>query len=323
MSNLFGDHYSVLLNESIDLITEKPVDSNLVLVDLTFGGSGHTFALASKYPNSIIYCTDQDLDAYENGVKLIKEKGLEKRIFLLNMNFEEFPEYLKETHPEVKLDGVIADLGVSSHHFDTPERGFSFRFDANLDMRMNQNSSLTAKDIINEYDLEDLTQIITDYGEERFAARIAEKIVTDRKVEQITTTKQLENLVFHCYPKAMRHGKIHPATKTFQAFRIAVNRELDVVQNVISKLYKLLNNKGRLVFISFHSLEDRIVKREFKDLALNHMGLLITKRPMMAKDLELSENARSRSAKLRIIEKDETTEGFDDKGYKKKRKIYK
>jgi 16S rRNA (cytosine1402-N4)-methyltransferase len=323
MSKQFGSHYSVLLVESIDLITDKPVDSQMILADLTFGGGGHTFALASKYPNSTIYCTDQDLEAYENGLMLIKEKGLEKRIILLNMNFEEFPKYLEENHPDLELDGVVADLGVSSHHFDTPERGFSFRFDADLDMRMNQNAAVSAIDIINEYDLEDLTQIITDYGEERFAARIAEKIVTDREVERITTTKQLENLVFHCYPKAMRHGKIHPATKTFQAFRIAVNRELDVVQNVISKLYKLLNNKGRLVFISFHSLEDRIVKREFKDLAINHMGLLLTKRPMMAQDLELSENARSRSAKLRVIEKDETMEGFDDKGYKKKRKIYK
>ncbi len=323
MNKSFGAHYSVLLKETLDLITESSEDSNLVLVDLTFGGGGHTLALSKKFPNAKIYCTDQDQEAFKNGLEIIKKNELENRIFLFNINFEEFPKYFEKNYPDLKIDGVIADLGVSSHQFDTAERGFSFRFEANLDMRMNLENDLTAETIINEYDLEEITQIILEYGEDKFAKRIAEKMVEDRKVERITSTKQLENLVFHCYPKALRHGKIHPATKTFQALRIAVNRELDVVQNVISKLYKLLNNKGRLAFISFHSLEDRIVKTEFKNLALNHLGLLITKKPLMATVDELKENSRSRSAKLRVIEKSETSECLNVKGYKKKRKIYK
>jgi 16S rRNA (cytosine1402-N4)-methyltransferase len=322
MTNSFGPHYSVLLKESVELITERDVNEELVLVDLTFGGGGHTIALANMYPKSRVFATDQDQEALANGKKIIEENELQDRITLLNMNFEDFPDYFEKNYSDLKIDGVVADLGVSSHQFDTAERGFSFRFDANLDMRMNQDSDLTAEVIVNEYELEDIDQILQEYGEERFSRRIAEKIIEQRKIDRITTTKQLENIIFHCYPSKLRHGKTHPATKSFQALRIAVNRELDVVQNVISKLYKLLNNKGRLAFISFHSLEDRIVKREFKDLAINHYGLLLTKKPMMASEEELSENSRSRSAKLRIIEKDETTEGFDG-SYKKKRKIYK
>jgi len=246
---------------------------------------------------------DQDPDALKNGRKLIEEKKLGERIDLISSNFSQFPSLMGDKYPEIRFGGILMDLGVSSHQFDIPERGFSFKYDAPLDMRMNyeDDTQETAADICNTRSGEELEEIFREYGEERFSGRIAEKIV---EVRPIKTTKDLENIIFHCYPKKMRFGKIHPATRCFQALRIAVNEELGVLSEVLPQLTELLKTGGRLCVISFHSLEDRIVKRAFKELAKENESLkIVTKKPITPGESEIAANSRSRSAKLRVIER--------------------
>lgn len=300
----YGSHYSVLLNECIDCFQtiekEKPL-----FVDLTFGAGGHSSQIAIQIPSCSVISTDQDLEAIENGKKFIESLDLTNRIQLENMNFEDFPNWFRENHPNLRISGIMMDLGVSSHQFDTAERGFSFRFDADLDMRMNQNSDTTAADVLNNYTEEDIANIIFEYGEDRLSRVIAKNIIEFRNENPIKTTKELENICFHSYPKKMRHGKTHPATRTFQALRIYVNRELEVLENTLVNLFDLLDFGGRLQVISFHSLEDRIVKHKFKDIFKReeNTAKILTKKPIIPTTKELSENPRSRSAKLRIIEK--------------------
>jgi len=199
------------------------------------------------------------------------------------------------------------DLGVSSHQFDQFERGFSFRADAPLDMRMayDNDDILTASQILNEYEEEDIANLIFKYGEERLTRRIAAAIVEARQEGNITTTKELENICFHAYPKRERHKKAHPATRTFQALRIAVNDELGVLESTIEKLFGLLDKGGVLGIISFHSLEDRIAKHKFKEIFQTDKSIakILTKRPLLPSEGEVGENKRSRSAKLRFIQK--------------------
>jgi len=295
-------HFSVLKDECLNFMTENALD-NSYFADLTFGGGGHSFALIDLNESYKLIATDQDPDALNNGRKLIEEKKLSERVKLISSNFSKFPKLMKKNYSEIKFQGILMDLGVSSHQFDIPERGFSFKYDAPLDMRMNfeDDSIETAADICNTRSSEELEDIFKTYGEERFSRRIAEKIVEERP---INTTKDLEDIVFHCYPKKLRFGKTHPATRCFQALRIAVNEELGVLTEVLPQLVELLETGGRLCVISFHSLEDRIVKRTFKELAKSELHLrILTKRPITPSENEIAANSRSRSAKLRIIER--------------------
>ena len=306
----YTEHYSVLKDECLDHLLEKEGAAKGLFADLTFGGGGHTKAILESAPEAHVIACDQDPEALANGKKLIEQNHWEERLTLLDMNFENFPEAAQEILKQRGKDGfhgIVMDLGVSSHHFDSSERGFSFRHEGPLDMRMNPRSdSPTAADILNEASLEELERILKEYGEEKLATRIAQAIVEQRKKDPFESTKDLENLVFHCYPKKWRYGKTHPSTRTFQALRIAVNRELEVLTEVISQLPELLLPGGRLLVISFHSLEDRIVKHAFKRLAgpkKEGPYQILTKKPIVPSEEEQKENARSRSAKLRVLER--------------------
>lgn len=308
----YGSHYTVLKKECIDTLTEKaPTDAKSYYADLTFGGGGHSFEFLYRNPLFNVRSTDQDPDALKNGNARIESEGMLGRIKLINTNFVHFAEMIREHSPEVfeagGFQGILLDLGVSSHHFDEATRGFSFRFDGPLDMRMNHESDefMTAAEIVNTYDEKDLKRIFEEYGEEKNARKIAMKIVEERKVKAIETTKELENIVFHCYPKEHRYGKTNPSTRVFQALRLEVNRELEVLSNTITQLIPLLKMNGRIAIISFHSLEDRIVKNVFRDAsALTELPVeVLTKKPIFPTEEEISHNSRSRSAKLRILER--------------------
>lgn len=308
----YTGHYTVLKKECIDTLTENASTTDKsYYADLTFGGGGHSFEFLYRNTLFNVRSTDQDPDALKNGKNRIETEGMSERIKLINTNFVHFPDMIREHSPEVfeagGFQGILLDLGVSSHHFDEATRGFSFRFDGPLDMRMNYESDefLTAAEIVNTYDEKDLKRIFEEYGEEKNARKIAAKIVLDRKTKRIETTKELENIVFHCYPKEHRYGKTNPSTRVFQALRLEVNRELEVLTNVINQLIPLLKMHGRLAIISFHSLEDRIVKNVFRDAsALTDLPVeVLTKKPILPTEEEISHNSRSRSAKLRILER--------------------
>ena len=317
-------HYSVMLAECLDAMKKGAQDSgSKFFADLTFGGGGHTFALSDQIPDSTVYSTDQDPDALKNGEDNIIRRGKVGSIILLPMNFQEFPEWCEKNQMHGKLAGILMDLGVSSHQFDKMERGFSFRADAPLDMRMNygDNNIPTAADLLNSLSEKEIADIIFNYGEERLSRKIAARIVELRQKERIVTTGQIEDICFHAYPPKDRHGKIHPATRTFQALRIAVNEELTVLENTLPKLLPFLAEGGVLAVISFHSLEDRIVKHTFKEIVEKEdfPATILTKKPLTATDEELSQNSRSRSAKLRLIQRDSSQPGRVDGTKKKKR----
>lgn len=306
----YSSHYSVLKNESIDYVVANLDKDKYLVMDGTFGGGGHSFSLLEKDPRVHVLAFDQDPDAIANGKKRIENSEFKDRIYLYHSNFDQVTkvfEQFKNEHPEFTgLDGAILDLGVSSHHFDKKERGFSFRGEADLDMRMDyQNEEHeTAADVLNTYSVEDLTEIFQKYGEERFSKRIAGAVAEERSKAPLKKTKELENIIFHCYPKKMRFGKSHPATRCFQALRIHVNRELQVLEDVLKSLPNLLNEKGRIAIITFHSLEDRIVKHTFRNLGKEIEDLhVLTKKPILPSENEISENSRSRSAKLRVLER--------------------
>ena len=303
----YSNHISVLKTEVLEFFSENLKGHDL-FADLTFGAGGHTMAMANLHPEVRIVSFDQDPDALENGKNLISTHNLSKRIKLIDSNFEFFPDYFEENKKTQDyaggFKGILLDLGVSSHHFDDISRGFSFKGDSSLDMRMNNRIGITAADIVNQYDESDLATIFIEYGEEKFAKRIAAEICNKRKQALITTTSELENIIFHCYPKKMRFGKTNPSTRCFQALRIAVNRELELLTDTIPRLIDPLANNGRLAIISFHSLEDRIVKHSFKDLSRTRNDVkILTKKPIVPSEEELKINHRSRSAKLRILER--------------------
>lgn len=307
----FQGHITVLKDETIEGVIQNNVMSDdLYYVDMTFGGGGHCFALSSLAAGSKVVGLDQDPDALASGQERIMLEKKEGEIILEKSNFVNIDEVLnresvKQFIVSRSLGGCYADLGVSSHQFDVGERGFSFRFDGPLDMRMNpeDNSFESAADVVNDYDEESLSQIFQMYGEEKFSNRIAAQICVVREKEKIERTKQLEDIIFHCYPKKMRHQKIHPATRVFQALRIFVNKELDYLTEMIHKCVSLLPSGGRIAIISFHSLEDRIVKHTFKNYSKDGALKLITKKPIIPSAEEIFNNSRSRSAKLRIAEK--------------------
>ncbi len=302
-SSDYGQHYSVQKEDILKLLKEHfSTEDNLNFADLTFGAGGHTTAMANLFPNAKLYSFDQDPDALANGQEHLIKNNLKDRVCLIDSNFVNFDNVLEE---DLKFDAVLLDAGVSSHQFDTGERGFSFRFDAPLDMRMNPKSSdPTAADLLNELSMEELQSIFSEYGEEKFSKTIAKNIVEQRSQKPIRTTKELEDICFHSYPKKLRFGKISPATKVFQALRIKVNKELDVLSEVIGQVIPRLNNGGLFMIISFHSLEDRIVKHGFKSWKDDNYPIeILTKKPILPSSQEIFENSRSRSAKLRVIKK--------------------
>ena len=321
MTKEYTSHYSVMLPETLEFLIPN-CDGAFFYADMTFGGGGHTVALAKQTTTKSVFAVDQDPDAIKNGNERITNEALEDKIQLLKMNYESFPDWVEANHPNMKFQGIIMDLGVSSHHFDDFTRGFSFREEAMLDMRMDyEDNKLTAREVLNQFSEEEIANIIYKYGEEKFSRRIANAIVEQRKNSPIETTKDLEGICFHAYPKQMRHGRIHPATRTFQALRIYVNRELEVLENTLERLYNLLDVGGRLAVISFHSLEDRIAKHKFKEISQSeeNTAKIVTKKPILPSEKELDENSRSRSAKMRVIEKT-TMEGLlGKKSYKKKK----
>ena len=300
----YGSHYSVLNKEIIDLFKENVSEKeNSEFADMTFGAGGHSLEILKNIPGSKVTSVDQDPEALANGQKIIDEQGFSDRIELLSMNFESFPAHINSSK---SFDGIVMDLGVSSHHFDTAERGFSFRFDGPLDMRMDtRNDDIpTAAQVLNTYSAKELEEILFEYGEEKQAKVIVKNILEAREKKPFETTKQLEDICFHSYPKKMRHGKTNPATKTFQALRIHINNELGVLQSVIPGLANLLEMNGLLAIITFHSLEDRICKKLFKNISEGEIPFdILTKKPILPTESEILENSRSRSAKLRVIKR--------------------
>jgi len=301
-------HVSVLLKETVDGAFTDP---NGVYADLTTGGGGHSLELAKRLDGGRLICFDQDKEALEAAGERLK--GLP--VTLVRSNFCEMKSVLADLGIK-ELDGIIADLGVSSHQLDTAERGFSFHNDAPLDMRMS-GEGLSARDVVNEYDEGELAKILFEYGEEKFGNRIARGIVNARLTAPIETTGQLAEIIKSSVPAAYRREK-NPCRKSFQAIRIEVNHELDVLETALTDGFDVLKVGGRMSVITFHSLEDRIVKNRFKEFCTGctcppefpvcvcgrkPVGRLVDKKPITASPEELERNPRSRSAKLRIIEK--------------------
>ena len=304
-------HYSVLLNEAIEGLKIKP---DGIYVDGTLGYGGHSSEILRQLTTGHLYSFDQDQDAIAYSKERLSKIG--KNFTIIHSNFENLKEKLAE-HGITKVDGILFDLGLSSPQIDNKERGFTFMVDAPLDMRMDQTKKLDAETIVNTYSIEELTNIFFIYGEEKMSKVIAKKIVSERINKKIKTTKELVKIIESAVG-AKYFNKNHPERQIFQAIRIEVNGELTVLKNVLPDAIDLLNKEGRMSVITFHSLEDRIVKQIFKkDSEVDELvkGLpvipeqyqpklkLINKKPILPSDKELSENSRSRSAKLRIVER--------------------
>ncbi len=303
-------HIPVLLKEVIQFFCQNhSINHDPLYADLTFGDGGHSFGILQDISNAKILALDQDPRAVEDGQKKIREHHLEKRIQLVKGNFAQFSQHFCEfTLVKEKLfDGILLDLGVSSRQIDDASRGFSFRQDAPLDMRMDNSDNMkkTALFIVNNYHQMELERVLVDYGEEKFAKRIARHLVEKRAKQPIETTGRLAKIIRELYPKKLQYGRIDPATRTFQALRIEVNDELTELRNALICLPPLLKIGGKLQTISFHSLEDRIVKHKFKELEKREDMFFIikTKRPLIPLNKEILHNSRSRSAKLRVIQK--------------------
>ena len=306
-----GKHIPVLLNETITGLNIKP---DGIYVDLTLGRGGHSGEILKKLQKGHLYGVDQDEVAIEESRRYLET--ISNNFTLIHKNFSFLDEIMEENQIEY-ADGILMDLGVSSPQFDEGDRGFSYREDARLDMRMDQRNPLTAYDIVNSYSLDEIFKILRDYGEEKFAYSIAKNIVKAREKAPIETTFQLVEIIKHSKPMKELAKTGHPAKQSFQALRIAVNDELNVLSIALNKALKALRpHGGRLAVITFHSLEDRIVKNVFKDAAVSEGNRydipvqvtekeyqLITRKPIVADEQELETNHRSISAKLRIIER--------------------
>lgn len=308
------NHYSVLLNETIENLNIKP---DGIYVDGTLGGGGHAYQVASRLSEKgRLIGIDQDADAIAAAGERLKEFG--DKITIIRSNYANMKEELHRIGVE-KVDGIVLDLGVSSFQLDTPERGFTYRDEnAPLDMRMDDRQSLTAKDIVNGYSEMDLYRIIRDYGEDKFAKNIAKHIVQERAKKPIETTGELTEIIRASIPMKVQVTGGHPAKRTFQAIRIELNKELEVLQNNLDDMIDLLNPGGRICIITFHSLEDRIVKTNFKrnenpctcpsDFPVcvcgkKSKGKVVTRKPILPSEEELEVNSRSKNAKLRVFER--------------------
>lgn len=299
-------HKSVLLNECIEALDIK---ENGIYVDGTLGRGGHSKEILKKLKNGKLYVFDLDEEAIKESKEVLKDYD---NVIYIHDNFMNMDKYIDQ------VDGILLDLGVSSPQFDEGDRGFSYRLDARLDMRMNKEASLSAYEVVNEYSEAELVRIFRDYGEEDFARKIASNIVKQREEKKITTTFELVEVIKASKPARVLSKKGHPAKQCFQAIRIEVNKELDALQTFLELFPKILKVNGRVAIITFHSLEDRLVKKRFKELSSVHDDLRIAKRPeeietpnfelvnrkaLVASDVELLDNSRSKSAKLRVIKK--------------------
>lgn len=306
-------HKSVLLEETVDSLNVKPGG---IYVDGTLGGGGHSLEICKRLNGQgRLIGIDQDQDAINAATKRLEEyKDL---VTIVRSNYEEIADVLRSLDIE-SVDGIVLDLGVSSYQLDDAERGFSYMADAPLDMRMDQRNSKTAKDIVNEYSEMELYRVIRDYGEDKFAKNIAKNIVKAREEKEIETTFELRDIIEKSIPKKFKVKGGHPAKRTFQAIRIELNRELDVLEGTIDTMIELLNDEGRLSIITFHSLEDRIVKSRFKTnenpcicppefpvcvCGRVSKGKVITRKPILPSPKEMKVNSRAKSAKLRVFKK--------------------
>ena len=306
-------HIPVLYREIMDIMAPKAGET---FVDCTLGGGGHSKGFLERTaPDGRLIGIDQDLEALAAAKKNLAQFG--ERVRYIHSNYENLSEILAAEAPE-GVDGILFDIGVSSHQLDDAERGFSYMHDAPLDMRMDQNRDFSAYEVVNRYSEDELYRIIREYGEENWAKRIAQFIVEKRKIKAIETTGELVEVIKAAIPKKARMDGSHPAKRTFQAIRIEVNSELEVLEKTIEQAVKNLKKGGRLGIISFHSLEDRIVKEKFKYLAAKcicppEMPIcycnkvaevkILTKKPVVAQADELESNSRAKSAKFRAVEK--------------------
>ncbi|MBQ7944849.1 MAG: 16S rRNA (cytosine(1402)-N(4))-methyltransferase RsmH [Lachnospiraceae bacterium] len=306
-------HKSVLLDEVIESLNIKPDGTYL---DGTLGGGGHAYHVCKRLSDKGRFIgIDQDADAIKAASARLEEFG--DKVTIIRNNYCNAKAALSEIGVE-KVDGIVLDLGVSSYQLDTVERGFTYNYDTALDMRMDQRQSLTAKDIVNDYSEKDLYRIIKDYGEDQFAKNIAKHIVKAREIKPIETTFELNELIKAAIPAKMRATGGHPSKRTFQAIRIECNHELDVLRNSLDDFIDMLNPGGRLCIITFHSLEDRIVKTIYRDkenpctcpsefpvcvCGKTPLGKATPRKPILPSKEELEENSRSKSAKLRVFEK--------------------
>ncbi len=306
-------HYSVLLKETVEQLAVRP---DGIYVDGTLGGGGHAFEVCRRLSEKgHLYGFDQDAAAIEAAGNRLLAYG--SRVTLIRSNYSRMREELK-ARGVCRADGILLDLGVSSYQLDEAERGFTYREDAPLDMRMDQRQEKTAADIVNGYSEQELYRVLRDFGEERFAKNIAKHIVNTREKRPVRTTGELVGIIKAAIPLKIRMQKGHPAKQTFQAIRIELNQELDVLKDSLDDMIDLLNPGGRICIITFHSLEDRIVKNTFRRnenpcTCPSHFpvcvcgkiskGRVVTRKPMVPTDRELEENSRSKSAKLRVFER--------------------
>lgn len=307
------NHKSVLLKETVDGLQVKP---DGIYVDGTLGGGGHSYEVCTRLgEKGSIIGIDQDEAAIEAAGVRLKDFG--GRVTIVRSNYCDVKSRLHELGVD-KVDGIMLDLGVSSYQLDTAERGFSYREDAPLDMRMDRRQKMTARDIVNDYSEMEICRVIRDYGEDKFAKNIARHIVKERGRRSIETTGELTEIIRHAIPMKYQKKSGHPAKRTFQAIRIELNRELEVLRNSLDDMIEILNPGGRLCIITFHSLEDRIVKQAFKknenpctcpaDFPVCvcgniSKGRVVTKKPILPSKAEMEENSRAKSAKLRIFER--------------------
>lgn len=307
-------HKSVLLNECIDNLNIKP---DGIYVDGTMGGAGHSGCIAAKLENGgRLIAIDQDEDAIAVGTDRLSVYG--DKVTIVRSNYSCMKEIVRGIGLD-GVDGILLDLGVSSYQLDNPERGFTYRDEnAPLDMRMDNRMEMTARDIVNDYTDEELRRIIRNYGEDKFAGNIAKEIVKSRAVKPIETTGELVDIIRRAYPAKELRKSGHPAKKTFQAIRIELNSELKVLEENLRDMVNLLNDGGRICVITFHSLEDRIVKNIFRECenpcicppdfpvcvcGRKSLGKVISRKPILPSEEELAENKRSQSAKLRVFER--------------------
>ena len=306
-------HKSVLLDETVNGLNIKP---DGIYVDGTLGGGGHAYEVCRRLgKQGSIVGIDQDAAAIEAAGNRLKDFG--EKVTIVRSNYCDMKSKLHELGID-KVDGIVLDLGVSSYQLDTAERGFSYREDAPLDMRMDTRQKMTARDIVNDYEEMELYRVIRDYGEDKFAKNIAKHIVAARKVKPIETTGELTEIIRASIPMKYQKKSGHPAKRTFQAIRIELNRELEVLKDSLDDMIDLLNPGGRLCIITFHSLEDRIVKSAFRKnenpctcpsdfpvcvCGKVSKGSILTRKPILPSEEEMEENSRAKSAKLRIFER--------------------
>ncbi len=305
-------HYSVMKSECIDALSINPCG---VYVDCTLGGAGHSAEIAARLDSGLLIGIDRDIEAIAAGRGRLTPFG--DRVRLVNDNFSNIKQIVNELG-FASVDGILFDLGVSSYQLDNAQRGFSYRFDAPLDMRMSQSDFLSAYEVVNNYSQKQLSEIIFNYGEEKYGAKIAAAIVRARQNSPIKTTFELNDIIKSVFPPKERYGEKHPSKRTYQAIRIEVNGELKILENSVRDAVSLLKPHGRLAIMTFHSLEDRIVKNVLRDLATGctcnknipvcvcgrkEIIKLINKKPLTANEAELNDNNRSKPAKLRIAEK--------------------